>query len=81
MTFHRCHAKTKGYFYSSAEQETRDIAFSPNHEPVGLALASKGNACITWRSPENQEVTEIVLYGRDSKLMHAENYGKSQETW
>ena len=69
--------KLKATFYASEQQETRDISFLSHKEPVGLALASKGNACITWRVPGQEELTEVVLYGRDAKLMEAQEYGQS----
>ena len=77
VTFHHLHATSKGYFYSASIQETRDIPCVPASEPVGLALASNGNACIAWRSSGRDSTTEVVLYGRDSKTMDACNYGMS----
>ncbi|KAL8793390.1 MAG: hypothetical protein Q9195_003976 [Heterodermia aff. obscurata] len=79
VTFHRCHAKTKGHFYASDQQEIRDITYFPNQEPVGLALASKGNACITWRDRGIVESTSVALYGRDAKLMEAQDYDPSPQ--
>ena len=76
VTFHRVSAKTKGYFYCSTQQEKRDVNNSEEEEePVGLALASNGNACIAWKRPASQSETEIWLVGRDDKLMEACGYG------
>lgn len=68
VTFHRCFAKTLGYFYDSFLQETRDINESEG-EPVGLALASNGNACIAWKNPDRINKTKICLVGRNEKIM------------
>ena len=74
-TFHRLHAKTKKYFYSSSQQETRDIDNHNDDTPVGLALASNGNACISWKQPAKHNETKILLIGRDEKMMEACSYG------
>ena len=77
VTFHRLFAKTKGYFYCTTQQEKRDINNSEEEEvPVGLALASSGNACIAWKHPARQSETKIWLVGRDDKLMEACAYGQ-----
>lgn len=77
VTFHRVSAKLKGYFYSSTQQERRDINnFEQGEEPVGLALASNGNACIAWKHPSRQSETKVWLVGRDAKLMEACAYGQ-----
>lgn len=68
VTFHRCFAKTLGFFYDSFLQETRAIN-EPGGEPVGLALASNGNACIAWKSPNWLNRTKICLVGRNEKIM------------
>lgn len=68
VTFHRCFAKTLGYFYDSFLQETRDI-HEPEEKPVGLALASNGNACIAWKSPDRLNGTKICLVSRNEKIM------------
>lgn len=78
VTFHRLHASTKGYFYSSHQQETRDIVCDINIEPVGLAIASNGNACIAYKTPAVKDSTEMLLVGRNAKLMDACSYGQSQ---
>ena len=57
-------------------QETRDIRYRPYLEPVGLALASNGTACITWKSPKSDVQTDVKLYARNSQLMDAQSYGK-----
>ena len=75
VTFHRLHAETKNFFYSSHQQESRVIAISEDEEPVGLALASSGNACIAWRNPNRRERTLVWLIGRDEKQMDACSYG------
>ena len=69
VTFHRCFAKTLGYFYDSYLQETRDIKRSEDQKPIGLALASNGNACITWKGFDRLNQTNICLVGRDKKIM------------
>ena len=76
VTFHRLHAKTKKYFYSSSQQETRDINNHNDDMPVGLALASNGNACISWKQPAKQNETKILLIGRDEKMMEACSHGE-----
>ena len=76
VTFHRCHAKTNGSFYSSDQQETRNIFSRPHNVPVGLALMNNGIACIAWKSAGSQSQTEVVLYGRDSQWKKAQNYGE-----
>ena len=69
VTFHRCFAKTLGYFYDSFLQETRDIKAPEDQKPVGLALASNGTACITWRCRDRLNETKIFLVGRNGKIM------------
>lgn len=76
VTFHRCFAKTKKYFYDSNQQETRDVRNSDKDEPVGLALASNGKAAISWRNPSKQNRTSIWLVDRDAKLLEACTYGQ-----
>lgn len=78
VTFHRLHASTKGYFYSSHQQETRDIMCDISIEPVGLAIASNGNACIAYKTPTVKDSTEMLLVGRNAKVMDACSYGRSQ---
>ena len=68
-TFHRCYAKSLGYFYDSSLQETRDITNDVDHTPFGLALASNGNACITWKSSTRLTKTEICVVCRNEKIM------------
>ena len=75
VTFHRLHAKTKKYFYSSSQQETRDINDHNDDTPVGLALASNGKACISWKQPKKRNETKILLVGRDEKMMEACSHG------
>ena len=77
VTFHHCHAATKGWFYTSNVQDTRDISYRQSSYPVGLALAMNGNACIAWKSPGDDDATKVCLYGRDAKLMDACSYGQS----
>lgn len=55
----------KGFFYSTDQQETRDINYPPHSKPVGLAMSSKGTACIAWKLPYNNKSTEVRLYGRE----------------
>jgi len=51
---------------TSDRQETRDICHPRHVEPVGLALASNGTACITWKSPKSVYQTDVCLYARDT---------------
>lgn len=69
VTFHRFSAKNLGYFYESFLQETREIKQPADHKPVGLALASNGNACIVWKGPDRLKQTNICLVGRNEKIM------------
>ena len=68
-TFHCCFAKTLGYFYDSFLQEIRDIKEIEDHTPVGLAVASNGNACIVWRSTGRLNKSKICLVRRNEKIM------------
>lgn len=76
VTFPRLHTSSRGFFYSSHQQETRDIRCGIDVEPVGLAIASNGNACIAYKTPEARGSTEMWLIGRNNKLMDANNYGQ-----
>ena len=70
VTFHRCYAKSLGYFYDSSLQETRDIKdIESQQTPVGLALASDGNACIVWKSSNRLRKSKICLVRRNEKIM------------
>ena len=69
VTFHRCFAKSLGYFYDSFLQETRDIEELEDQIPVALALASNGNACIAWKSGGRLSKTKICLVRRNEKIM------------
>ena len=69
VTFHRCFAKTLGYFYDSFLQETRDIKAPEDQKPVGLALASNGIACVVWRSPDRLNGTKMFIVGRNKITM------------
>ncbi|KAL9124122.1 MAG: hypothetical protein Q9217_006518 [Psora testacea] len=77
LVFHRLYAKQKGYFYSSHEQETRDVVFPRDPVPVGLALASNGTACIAWKHPGMHEKTMVWLIYRHDKLMQSCSYDPS----
>ena len=77
VTFHHLSARTKGFFYNSHQQETRDIKAMDDEIPIGLALAANGNACIAWKNQLLQYTTNLTLIGRDDKLMEACNYGES----
>ena len=79
VTFHYLWARTKGHFYDSHQQETRDIAVRSVEYPVGLTLAAEGHACIAWRDPSAKQSTNITLIGRDHKLMQACTYGQSKD--
>lgn len=63
-TFHRLHSPLKGCFYSPYVYETRDIVCDISVEPVGLAIASNGNACIAYSSDNLRIGTEMMLVGR-----------------
>ena len=69
VTFHRCFAKSLGYFYDSFLQETRDIEELEDQTPVALALASNGNACIAWKSGGRLSKTKLCLVRRNEKIM------------
>ena len=70
VTFHRCYAKSLGYFYDSSLQETRDIKdIESQQTPVGLALASDGNACVVWKSSNRLRKSKICLVRRNEKIM------------
>ena len=69
VTFYRCFAKNLGYFYDSFLQETRDIQEPEDQIPVGLALASNGNACIAWKSTCRLSKTKMCLVRRNEKIM------------
>ena len=70
VTFHRCYAKSLGYFYDSSLQETRDVKDIESHQtPVGLALASDGNACVVWKSSNRLRKSKICLVRRNGKIM------------
>lgn len=75
VTFHRCFAKTKKYFYDSNQQETRDVHNSSQEEPVGFALGSYGKAAISWRNPGKESKTSMWLISRNSELLEACTYG------
>ncbi len=77
VTFHYLYARTKGYFYDSHQQETRDIEVPDVEVPVGLALASNGRACMACKSQIEEDSTNVTLIGRDHKLMEACDYGES----
>ena len=69
VTFHRCFARNLGYFYDSYLQETRDIKEPEEQTPVGIALASNGNACIAWKSTCRLSKTKMCLVFRNEKIM------------
>ena len=70
VTFHRCYAKSLGYFYDSSLQETRDIKdIESQQTPVGLALASDGNACVVWKSSNRLRKSKICLVRRNAEIM------------
>jgi len=67
---------TKGTFYSSSFQETRDIAVDGDFRPVGLAIANNGTACIAWTRTGYSVNTKVSLYARNRTLMEACGYGQ-----
>jgi len=71
VVFHRVHTSTKGCFYESRLQETRDILNVDTEVPMGLALAFNGHACIAWKKPGEKIRTNIMLIARDDKSMQA----------
>ena len=77
VVFHRAHSKMKGHFFSSDLQETRDIEYRVGSEPVGLGIAASGEACIAWHSDNEEDETQVILYGRDAKVMEAGDFGES----
>ncbi len=76
VTFHHVHTSSKGFFYDSHLQETRDVTRLDTEVPVGLALASNGHACIAWKTPGKEEKTNITLIGRDETFMQTCSYGQ-----
>ena len=76
VTFHRCYAKTKKYFYDSNQQETRDIHISCHERPIGFALGSNGKVAVSWKNPRRGNKMSIWLIYRDAKLMEACTYGQ-----
>ena len=77
VTFHHCVALSKGSFYTSEQQETRHIDIHIDELPVGLALASKGTACVVLRNVKQQNSTTLMLVGRNKDLMEAYAHGES----
>lgn len=75
VTFRRLHGKSKNNFYLSSLQGTRNINVSTDDTPVGLALASNGYACISWKQHSKQNETEVLLIGQHNKYMEANSYG------
>lgn len=75
VMFHYCFASSKGHFYDSHEQDTRDVKLCGLELPVGLALASNGTACIAIKNMIGED-TNLMLVGRDDKLMEACHYGE-----
>jgi hypothetical protein len=57
-------------------QETRDVSFVPDEEPVGMALGIDGTAVISWKSWRDDDFTGVTVYDRDKFVMARENYGK-----
>ncbi|KAG8530078.1 uncharacterized protein KY384_005560 [Bacidia gigantensis] len=76
VVFHRCYAKQKGHFFSSAIQETRDIEFPRGASPVGLALAQNGTACILWhgKHPKGKKKEMVWIIHRHDKLMEVNSH-------
>ena len=72
--FHRMFNQNKGYFYCSTQREIRDITCTFEDRPVGLALASDGKVCITWKC-DIDGTSEVCIYGRDPKAMAAHQHG------
>ncbi|KAL6718316.1 hypothetical protein ACLMJK_004405 [Lecanora helva] len=79
VTFHHLAARTKGSFYDSHQQETKDLKVLTAEVPVGLALANNGYACIAWKNQILQHTSNITLIGRDEKLMEACNYDSNPQ--
>ena len=79
VTFHYLWSNSKGFFYDSHQQETRDIRVEVDNEqiPVGLALSSDGHACIAWKTQSETNPTKLILIGRNEDLMQSCTYGKS----
>ena len=68
VVFQRLHTKSKGYFYWSYEQETRDIPFRTGPEPLGLALAPNGTACVSWHTGQPNKTHLVWLIYRQDEL-------------
>ena len=76
VVFHRLFAKHKGYYYSSIQQDTRDVAVGKGAVPVGLALASNGTACVAWNHPDVHLTSMVNLVYRHHELLQSCSYGK-----
>lgn len=76
VTFPHVYMSTNGSFYDSHQPETREVTTSHIETPVGLALASNGHACIAWKTPCNEDKTNVTLIGRDEILMQSCRYGQ-----
>lgn len=50
--------------YPAELQSVREIVPPHNAEPVGLAVAQNGNACIAWKSCRNKSRTQLMLISR-----------------
>ena len=73
VTFTCVHGAAQNITYSSSMQETRDIlAFA---EPVSLAVAPNGHACISWDRCYGASV-ELWFIGRNKTIMEKTKYGE-----
>lgn len=74
--FHRCKSTSRGHFYSSEEQDTRDVLYAKFPKPLGFAIASNGTACISWDSGCYEPRCRVWLVWRNDSLMQSSNYGR-----
>lgn len=66
--------------YNIIAREVRDIHCDTHYEPVGLALASNGNACIAWVYYDTELRAEVWLCGRHEHVKD-NRYGQLRVPW
>ena len=69
VVFHCLYARQKGHFYSSHQQDTRDIWLPSYCKPMTLALAPNGTACICLSRGEEGPGLNVRLIRRDNAFM------------
>ena len=74
VVFHSLYARQKGHFYSSYQQETRDIELPSYCKPQDIALAPNGMACICLYDEREENGLNVRLICRDSAFMQCRTY-------